>query len=290
MSAQLFTDAQFRKTLERICNSSSDDQSNGNNDDDEVQEVTLDVHQHVESINSSLSNYSLELRSAPDQNSGVRMWAIANTNADATVLGATPYSQPELAILKALVEGIFTESTGNYALSLHSALRIAVNNSTPAIQRSHAEKLIEMFCKDGWLMRDEAEGFVVIGTRAIIELASFFTDGFGDYRRHCALCSELATQGLVCTECDAVVHPCCAKSISSSLAERGELSCPKCRRQIASPMRFGPGQPGVPHETEPTQQADPAEDIATAAVEELSLNSPRGKKRAMDDDEDEISD
>ncbi|KAJ2778749.1 hypothetical protein GGI15_004086, partial [Coemansia interrupta] len=157
MSAQLFTDVQFRKTVERICNS-SDSSGNGNNGDDDIQEVTMDIHQHVESVNSSLSNYSFELRSAPDQNTGDRMWAIVNTNADATVLGATPYSQPELAVLKALIEGIFTESSGNYALSLHSALKIAVNNSTPTIQRSHAEKLVEMFCKDGWLMRDEAEG------------------------------------------------------------------------------------------------------------------------------------
>ncbi|KAJ2361242.1 hypothetical protein IW150_007293 [Coemansia sp. RSA 2607] len=249
----------------------------------------MDMHQYVESINNSLTNYSLELRSALDQNTGVRMWAIVNTNADATMIGATPYSQPELAILKALIEGIFTASTGNYALTLHSALKVAVNNSTPPIQRSHAEKLIGMFCKVGWLMRDEDEGFVIIGTRALIELTSFFTDGFSDYQRHCALCSELATQGFVCTECDAVVHPCCAKSISPSLAENGELSCPKCHKQIARPMRFGPGQPGVPHEIEPTQQTYQEEDIASVTVEELSLNSPRGKKRVIDEDSDEDS-
>ncbi|KAJ1819166.1 Non-structural maintenance of chromosomes element 1, partial [Coemansia sp. RSA 2598] len=180
---------------------------------------------------------------------------------------------------------VFTEDTGNYAVSLDDARRIAVRNGPAGMVRGQAEKLIAEFCKDKWLARSQ-DGWVVLGTRAIIELQPYFADGFSDYQRHCALCSEMATQGFVCTECYAAVHPYCAEQIasSSSLAGRsgsadsgsGQLSCPKCRRQISRPMRFGPGKTGVPHSFEQTQ-AEP--DMVSPDEESVS----RGKKRMLDD-------
>ncbi|KAJ1647226.1 hypothetical protein LPJ64_001339 [Coemansia asiatica] len=265
MSANLSSETQLRETIQRIF----DDQQ-------------MDIQEAVDLANSCLSKYSLELRSAIDQTTGTRHWAMVNTNADTIATGATPYIQSELAILKALIEEILTEDTGNYAVSLHDALKTASKTGPTGMARGQAEKLIAEFCKDCWLARSQG-GWVVLGTRAIIELQPFFTDGFGDYQRHCALCSEMATEGVVCTECYAVVHPYCARQLalssSNSTASTGsdQLSCPKCRRLIARPMRFGPGKPGVPHSIEQTQ----AEPELNSPSEEY--NTPRGRKRVLDD-------
>ncbi|KAJ2704590.1 hypothetical protein FB645_003156 [Coemansia sp. IMI 203386] len=278
MSARLSSETQLRETIRRI-----------------YADESMDIQEIVDSANICLAKYSLELRSSMDQTTGTRQWAMVNTNADIIATGATPYSQSELAFLKALVEKIFTQEDGNYAISLHDALRTDLRNGTTGMQRGQAEKLVTEFCKDKWLARSQ-DGWVVLGTRAIIELQPYFTDGFSDYQRHCALCSEMATQGVVCTECYAVVHPYCAEQLAlstnpmqrSSTADTGsgQLSCPKCRRQISRPMRFGPGMPGVPHSIEQTQ-AEPA----TLSPEEESTS--RGRKRVLDDsdqEEDIISD
>ncbi|KAJ1939967.1 hypothetical protein GGF37_004181 [Kickxella alabastrina] len=255
MSAQLFSEAKFRQEIRRIYR----------DNEVEMQEI-------IESINNSLATYSLELRSIMDQITGERMWALSNTTADSISIAATPYSSNELPILKSLVEEIYTERAGNYALSLHSALKYATEKGPAGFTKTNAEALISRFCQDDWLSRDNS-GYIVLGARAAIELRSFLADGFGDYQRQCALCSESATRGIVCPECSAVVHPYCAERIASSV-DGNQLSCPGCHQQMVRPRRFGAGEAGVPHVFEATQ------------ADSVNLTQ-QGRKRVMEDSEDE---
>ncbi|KAJ2548472.1 hypothetical protein EV175_004820 [Coemansia sp. RSA 1933] len=237
MASQLFTDQALTDAIARIYG-----------DDDAEAAVEIDAQAEVEQINSSLRVLSLQLRRAMHQHSGGRVWALVNTNADKIATGATPYTPAELAMLKALVEAIFTSADGNYAVDLHTALRTISSSSgapgsTATFARRDAQDLVARLCEDGWVDRTDT-GFVVLGARALIELQSFFADGFGDYVRHCSLCKEMATCGRVCLRCDDPVHPFCADQISASV---GSLSCPNCHQPMTDAPAFGPGETGVPH-------------------------------------------
>ncbi|KAJ2741656.1 hypothetical protein GGI20_005037 [Coemansia sp. BCRC 34301] len=247
MSSQVFSEASFVQAVRRI----------NHDDEDEVVDVEEgegieELRRVVEHINESMNAFSLELRSCMDQTSGMRMWALANTKADAIATGATPFSASELSVLKALVEGIFTEPMGNYTLSLHDALRLAssrrAGSTGASLSRVDAESLIRRFMADGWLATDDSDGYVVLGMRSVIELQSFFSVGFADYIRLCSLCKEMATCGIVCMECLEPVHPYCANRVAAASASGHQLSCPACHKHIMQPRRFGPGERGVPHE------------------------------------------
>ncbi|KAJ2491308.1 hypothetical protein IWW37_002390 [Coemansia sp. RSA 2050] len=262
MSAQVFSEPEFRQTIRRIhCI-----------DEGKDMEEILPV---VEQINGSMSAFSLELRSAMDQTSGVRMWALVNTNADPISIGATPYTASELIMLKTLVEGVFTEGSGNYSMSFHDALRLATKRGGT---RAEVESLLRRFTGDGWLALDE--GFVVLGARSIIELQSYFNTGFADYIRLCSLCKEMATSGVVCMECQEAVHPYCAGRVAE--ANGGQLSCPKCNRHIRQPWKFGPGERGVPHALESGALEAKEENVG---VEEPATQSI--KKLRIEDSSDE---
>ncbi|KAJ2821536.1 hypothetical protein GGI24_004188 [Coemansia furcata] len=250
MAAQLFTESEFRDAVQRTQQSTDAEE---------------EIHPLIEQLNHTLGAFSLELRSCMDQTSGVRMWALANTNADAISMGATPYTASELVTLKTLVEGVFTEPAGNYALSLHDALRL-VTRRVGAPTRAEAETLLARFCGDGWLAMDQ--GFVALGARAVIELQSFFSVGFPDYIRLCSLCKEMATKGIVCTECLEPVHPYCADRVAGGKV----LACPACNRHIAQPRKFGPGERGVPHALDDVASArEPSEEPATQSIKKLRI-------------------
>ncbi|KAJ2698527.1 hypothetical protein H4218_003257 [Coemansia sp. IMI 209128] len=250
MSAQVFSDPDLRQAIRRI-HSIDDDKG------------MKEIHPVIEATNASMSPFSLELRSAMDQTSGVRMWALVNTNADPISIGATPYTATELVTLKTLVDGVFTEEQGNYSLSLHDALRLATKRGGT---RAEIESLIRRFTNDGWLALDE--GFVVLGARSIIELQSYFNVGFADYIRLCSLCKEMATSGVVCVECMEAVHPYCANRVTE--ANGGQLSCPQCNRHIGQPRRFGPGERGVPHVLDGGTKEE-SEEPATQSIKKLRI-------------------
>ncbi|KAJ2056809.1 hypothetical protein GGI17_006001 [Coemansia sp. S146] len=270
MAAQVFAESEFRQAIQRTYCTEEEDT-------EEIQPV-------IEQINGSMSAFSLELRSCMDQTSGIRNWALVNTNADAISTGATPYTASELVTLKTLVEGVFTEKMGNYSLSLHEALRMATKrNGTAAgtLTRAETESLIRKFCADGWLATDPDGGYVVLGARSIIELQSFFNVGFGDYIRLCSLCKEMATSGIMCMECMEAVHPYCANRLAS--ASGNQLACPACNKHIEQPRKFGPGERGVPHLVESVAGSVRGESVG---VEEPATQSIK-KLRIEDSSDDE---
>ncbi|KAJ2335413.1 hypothetical protein GGI00_001374, partial [Coemansia sp. RSA 2681] len=176
MSSQVFSEASFREAVNRISQMDTDEVIAVDAGDEGA--VVVQLQPVVEQINASMSAFSLELRSCMDQTSGVRMWALVNTNADAIATGATPFSASELSALKTLVEGIFTEPQGNYSLVLHDALRLVSRRNTGAtgatLTRAEGESLIRKFSSDGWLATDDSGGYVVLGARSLIELQTFF--------------------------------------------------------------------------------------------------------------------
>ncbi|KAJ1902574.1 hypothetical protein LPJ81_003533 [Coemansia sp. IMI 209127] len=229
MSSQLFTEQSLNEAIARIYT--------------EETAAAIELQAEVEQINGTLSVLSLQLRSAMDQRSGSQLWALVNTNADKISTGATPYTTTELAMLKALVEAVFTSADGNYAIDLHTAIRLISALGSATFGRRDAQDLIARMCADGWMEKTES-GFIVVGMRALIELQSFFNDGFGDYARFCSLCKEMATSGRVCNQCDDSVHPFCADQIMQSA---GSLSCPKCHKPMSDALSFGPNEAGIPH-------------------------------------------
>ncbi|KAJ1963159.1 hypothetical protein GGI12_002214, partial [Dipsacomyces acuminosporus] len=167
MSSRLFAESALREAIRRIY--SIEDDEEGSSDG-------IDIQQTIDVVNSSISLFSLELRSGMDQRTGDRKWAIVNTNADAISTAATPYSPVELGILKALIEGIFTAESGNYALRLHDALRTAAQRGPSGFSRSDSDTLIKRFCGDGWLELVSSQ-WLVLGMRAAVELQTYFNDG-----------------------------------------------------------------------------------------------------------------
>ncbi|KAJ2463795.1 hypothetical protein GGI02_005156 [Coemansia sp. RSA 2322] len=281
MAAQIFSEPAFRQAVGRVGSSQAAETDDEVCRQEEIQPI-------VEQINSSMAAFSLELRSCMDQTSGERMWSLVNTNADDMFKAATKYTPNELAMLKALVEGIFTDASGNYAMALHDALRLG--SSITTVSRTEAEALVRRFSRDGWL-DDKREGFVVLGSRAIIELQSVFNLGFGDYVRLCSLCKEMATRGLACSEClEAVVHPYCAERVAEA---SGQLTCPACHQRIRQPRRFGPGERGVPHSAPAAgggekNGSDAEESDIEQASEEPATQSI--KRLRINDDDDDDSD
>ncbi|KAJ1729146.1 hypothetical protein LPJ72_005125 [Coemansia sp. Benny D160-2] len=241
MSSQLFSEALFTEAITRIYKEEA-----GEAEAAEAAARTL-LAAEVEEINTALSPLSLQLRSCMDQQTGARLWALVNVTADKPFASATPYSAAELGVLKALVELVFTSADGNYAVDLHTAIRAACSTTaagTPLLAtKKEAQEFLNRVNRDGWL-GSGPHGECVIGSRALIELQSYLTDGFGDYARFCSLCNEMATCGSVCAQCDQSVHPFCADQILKSV---GRLSCPKCHQSMADALKFGPGEDGVPH-------------------------------------------
>ncbi|KAJ2358545.1 hypothetical protein GGF43_000737 [Coemansia sp. RSA 2618] len=227
MSKQFFSEEKLQETISRIYG-------------DEAPAL----QDAVDAINSRLTRYSLELRSSMSQTSGARMWALINTKADTIATGATSYSPTLLTILKHLIERIFTDRHGNFAVDLHTAVREATDKGPASYLRRDAQEAIDWFCADGWLQ--SSEGWVMLGQRACIELQAYLTDAFADYMRMCALCKEMATQGVMCDECNAFIHPYCASRLAET-SKAQQLSCPACHQAMVSPRSFGPGKPGIGH-------------------------------------------
>ncbi|KAJ2893288.1 Non-structural maintenance of chromosomes element 1 [Coemansia aciculifera] len=281
MSAQVFSEPAFRRAIKRITttsNSTEEDDGDVVVVEGEAEGGDVDLHGIVEVINESMRSFSLELRSCMEQTSGVRMWALSNTNADGISTGATPYSASELSVLKTLIEGVVTEAQGNYSLTLHDALRMAANVGG---SRAEALQLIRKFSNDAWLSSDDGltGGYVCLGERSIIELQSFFSSGFADYVRMCSLCKEMATCGVVCMECLEPVHPYCAVQLASaSLGD--QLACPACNKIISQPRRrFGPGERGVPHELLLSKEGgdgEEEEEPATQSIKKLRIEDSDG--------------
>ncbi|KAJ2451134.1 hypothetical protein EV183_003818 [Coemansia sp. RSA 2336] len=226
MSAQYFKEAELQTAIQRMYG-----------------EDALPLQDTVDALNSRLSRYALELRSSMSQTVGGRVWALTNTKADGIATGATSYSPAMLAVLKHLIELVFTDSQGNFAIDLHTAVREATSKGSTSFTRRDAQEAIEVFCNDGWLQN--VNGWVVLGQRACIELQAYLKDGFSDYIRTCALCNEMATCGVMCS-CKAFIHPYCTDRLSD-VSKTGLLVCPACRQPIDSPDAFGPGKPGIPH-------------------------------------------
>ncbi|KAJ1852103.1 hypothetical protein GGH12_005605 [Coemansia sp. RSA 1822] len=227
MSAQFFSEQALQETISRIYD----------NEAPALQDT-------VDAVNLRLTRYSLELRSGMSQTSGERMWALINTKADAIATGATPYSPTLLTILKHLIEQVYTDQHGNFAVDLHTAVREATSKGSTSYSRRDAQEAIDWFCSDGWLQ--VADGWVVLGQRSCIELQAYLTDGFAEYMRTCALCKEMATQGVMCDACGAFIHPYCAGRLSET-SKAQMLSCPTCHQLMESPSSFGPGKPGIRH-------------------------------------------
>ncbi|KAJ2310990.1 hypothetical protein H4R23_002065 [Coemansia sp. Cherry 401B] len=245
MSARFFNEATLQASISRIYGE----------DAPALQDV-------VDTVNSRLARYSLELRSSMEQVSGERSWALINTKADAIATSATPYSPVQLTILKHLIERIFTDQRGNFALDLHTAVREATAKGPASFSRKDAQEAIDWFCADGWLQ--STGGWVMLGQRACTELQAYLSDGFANYVRVCALCKEMATQGVVCGACGAFVHPYCADRLSETSKAR-LLSCPSCRQPMEAPESFGPGKPGVAH--------NPAKDDTQADTAGSQINA-----------------
>ncbi|KAJ2646472.1 hypothetical protein IWW40_005389 [Coemansia sp. RSA 1250] len=226
MSAQHFKETELQAAIQRIYGESAPP-----------------LQDTVDALNSRLTRYALEMRSSMSQTDGDRVWALTNTKADAIATGATPYSPTMLAVLKHLIELVFTDSQGNFAIDLHTAVREATSKGSTNFTRRDAQEAIEVFCKDGWLQNEN--GWVVLGQRACIELQAYLKDGFSEYIRTCALCKEMATCGVMCG-CKVFLHPYCADRLRE-MSKAGLLACPECRQPINSPDAFGPGKPGIPH-------------------------------------------
>ncbi|ORX66647.1 hypothetical protein DL89DRAFT_270172 [Linderina pennispora] len=245
MAAQFFSEEKLRAAMQRIFN--TDD---------------IDLQHIVDRTNNSLSIFSLELRSRMDQLTGTRDWALVNTNADEISKQATPYSPVELSILKALIEQICTEPSGNFCITYHEAVREAARLGPSGFSLTDAGLLLDKLCGDGWLNRANG-GFVVMGARATIELQSFLNDSYQDLLHECSLCKEIATCGIVCDGCGAALHPCCVDRVVEAGGSRG-LACPQCHKAIREPSRFGPGEDGVPIEHQESIAEDGSEDEQTA--------------------------
>ncbi|KAJ2403307.1 hypothetical protein GGI23_000012 [Coemansia sp. RSA 2559] len=142
-------------------------------------------------------------------------------------------------MLKALVETVFTSADGNYAIELHTAIRLISALGSATFGRRDVQNLIARMCADGWMEQTGSRGFIVVGMRALIELQSFFNNGYDDYMRFCSLCKEMATCGRVCSHCDDPAHPFCADQVVQSAES---LSCPKCHRPMPDALSFGPNE------------------------------------------------
>lgn len=200
--------------------------------------------QLVDEINSNISEISLALRSHINQHkANHRWWALVNTNADPISLVATPYTAGELGVLRRLIESIVVASRGNFKLAWHDSIRCVVSAEESSLSKTDAEELVNRFCEDGWLRKEQGE--VGLSDRALIELQQYLTEEYKDEMRTCGLCKETATCGVVaceaCQEEETVyLHPVCFERMRDG--GRSQVHCPKCRKRVRdSPKKFGKG-------------------------------------------------
>lgn len=125
-----------------------------------------------------------------------------------------------------------------------------MRGTEPSLTASLAEDLLRSFLQDCWLYRSAANGKILVGPKAVLELQSYLLEE--QLFAACGFCKSLIVSGRTsscsagetgedgengenagCGEsgengrskaCSAVLHECCAKKASE---------CPGCRRKMA---------------------------------------------------------
>jgi hypothetical protein len=171
---QLFTDDEAFTLYQRLC---------------ELHQMTASreaMYTFFGELNRSIFKFDLELRRMTDEDTGIPMWSLVNTNGDDIAQQATKYTARELKYMKKLIHMIAGADNELFSVSAITAL----NESPDHLSKVETEALLTSFVKDGWLTL--TEGYYGLGVRCLMELASYLKERF--QMPECNICMDMITK------------------------------------------------------------------------------------------------
>ncbi|KAK3648046.1 hypothetical protein LTR56_007746 [Elasticomyces elasticus] len=235
-----------------------------------------DFEHYVDTVNTSIALFDLEIKCTSHQVSKERVWALVNTASDALTQMATVHTPDEIAFVKRVLDAMFetynTERAeimailSTQALKLHKPpageqRRESVNQTqsgaaaapSVAITQSQAQHVLDLMVQQGWFELS-SKGYHSLSPRALTELRGWLVDTYNEQGgresdeededehvkiKFCAACREIVTIGQRCPslKCNARVHNHCTRNLWRSQGGREE--CPTSKHAWVAPPPVG---------------------------------------------------
>lgn len=228
-----------------------------------------DFEAYIDTLNTSISPFDFEIRSALHQATKERIYALVNTTSDALTQMSTIHTADEIAFVKRVLDAMFetynTQRAEIMAVTGMQAVRLAKAPGSDELRRrdsgtqaqtqgqnanltmSQAEKVLALMVEEGWFELSRS-GFYSLSPRTLMELRSWLVETYNvppeenedsdeeDEVEHtkikfCAACREIVTIGQRCPDlsCNARVHDHCVRNLFR--AQGGREQCPTCKKE-----------------------------------------------------------
>ncbi|KAH7401118.1 Nse1 non-SMC component of SMC5-6 complex-domain-containing protein [Phaeosphaeria sp. MPI-PUGE-AT-0046c] len=230
----------------------------------------------LQTLNSSLEPYDLEIRSTKSQHTKLQHYALVNKTSDLPTQLATKYSAAEIAYIRRVLDYMFdtNNTTVREVLAIKhaeasqlarvrrsrqsQATQIAEDGveggtqiSDPGISIQEADTLLTSLVQESFFQKSN-KGYYSLAPRALMELRAYLKETYNEppsapgaddavVRIHdCEGCREIVTHGVRCNdkECGVRWHDACANGFYRGRREGGR-GCPKCGTECGGDVYVG---------------------------------------------------
>lgn len=185
--------------------------------DSSSSEDEASIDSYLSSINSTLVDLDLEIKTTRDQESGTSLHTLVNLQSSASTAPATLLSSTDLMFVRGILEIIFSTSNiqeNNYYITAQAATveaypKDAAGRNT--LSRTQVVEKLNGLVDGGWLIKHGSNPWYELSNRALAELGPYIMDKYGDMICYCEACMGIFTKGFVCKTrgCELRIHKSC---------------------------------------------------------------------------------
>lgn len=210
-----------------------------------TEEDSENVSNYIESCNTALVDFELEIKITRDQNSGTPIYTFVNLHSTPSTMPATLLSDTDITFVRNIIEFIFGDAAAKEPANTRFYITAAAatseaypkdRNGRATVGRSQVIEKLNGLVDGQWLVRHpRGEHWYALSNRALAELGQYINDNYEETAAHCDTCGDLFTVGLACECGNLYVHHSCRNAYTSLKG----APCHKCGRDLGSAIEVG---------------------------------------------------